>query len=470
MADTVKEVKEDDALVEMATSCREGSLALQVLSTEKRAAILHRVADKLVDHESQILNTNMEDVAEASNQIDDALMKRLKLKPDKIKQLAQGIRQIADSKEPIGNLISKTQIMKGLVLDKITVPIGVLLIIFEARPDALPQIAALAIKSGNGLLLKGGKEAAKSNSLLHRIIGDAIEEVAPEVGRSVIGLVQTRAAIGELLKLDSVIDLVIPRGSNSFVSYIQNNTKIPVMGHSDGICHIYVDDEGDLGMALSVCVDAKVDYCAACNAVEKILVHESWAKGDGLKKIADALVDAGVKVNKGTHPSLDGFDLPKAPSPKIEYSSMEVTLEVVGSLDEAVRHINQYSSKHTDSIITTNKEKAEEFIKRIDSACVFHNTSTRWADGFRFGLGAEVGISTSRIHARGPVGVEGLLSTKWVLRGNGHVVKGDYLKDEYTMSELCIDVYQAVKPGLIGFGAGVVASVAIGMLAAKMRR
>lgn len=242
------------------------------------------------------------------------------------------------------------------------------------------------------------------------------------------------------------------------------------MGHSDGICHIYVDEEADLAMALNVCVDAKVDYSAACNAVEKILVHESWVHKGGFKKIADALVDAGVKVNKGAHASMSKFDLPEAPSVKIEYSNMEVTIEVVASLDEAVNHINQYSSHHTDSIITTNQENAVEFIKRIDSACVFHNASTRWADGFRFGLGAEVGISTSRIHARGPVGVEGLLSTKWILRGEGHVVKGDYLKDQYTFSELYTDIYEAMKPVLVGFGIGVAASALVGMITGRMRR
>lgn len=235
----------------------------------------------------------MEDVAAASNQIEESLMKRLKLKPDKIGQLATGIRKIAASKEPIGNLISRTKIMKGLVLDKVTVPIGVLLIIFEARPDALPQIAALAIRSGNGLLLKGGKEAANSNTFLHKIIGDAIDEVAPGVGRSVIGLVQTRAAISELLKLEDVIDLVIPRGSNKFVSYIQDNTKIPVLGHSDGICHVYVDEDADLAMAVNVCTDAKTDYAAACNAVEKILVHKSWVRSGGVRTLTEALADAG---------------------------------------------------------------------------------------------------------------------------------------------------------------------------------
>lgn len=287
-------------LKQMASECRRGSLALQVLPTSERAEILHRIANKLEESEQEILKNNMEDVAMSNSQIDPALMNRLKLKPDKISQVAKGIRKIASSKEPIGNLLSKTKIMKGLVLEKITVPIGVLLVIFEARPEALPQIAALAIRSGNGVLLKGGKEASHSNAILHRLIEEAIEEVAPAVGKSLVGLVTSRAAISELLKMDNDIELVIPRGSNSLVSYIQQNTKIPVLGHSDGICHIYVDSEVDLDMAVSVCVDAKIDYAAACNAVEKILMHKDLVESNGVKIMAESLMSAGSASLKST--------------------------------------------------------------------------------------------------------------------------------------------------------------------------
>lgn len=335
--------------------------------------------------------------------------------------LADGIRAIAAQEEPIGRLISRTEVADGLVLDKVTAPIGVLLIIFEARPDALPQIASLALRSGNGLLLKGGKEASRSNAALHRVITQAIGPL----GADLIGLVHTRDEINDLLALDDVIDLVIPRGGNALVSYIQRNTKIPVLGHADGICHMYVDEAADLEMAKKLVVDAKVDYPAACNAVEKVLVHSSWVDKGGVAALIGALQAAGVTVNAGTLALAAAHGLPLAPSPRIEYSALACTIEVVGSMQEAVDHIHANGSSHTEAIITQDGAAAEAFMKAVDSACVFHNASTRFADGFRFGLGAEVGISTSRIHARGPVGVEGLLTSKWQLRGNGQVVAKD---------------------------------------------
>lgn len=382
------------------------------------------------------MEENSKDVQAATGKINDSLLQRLILKPNKIKQLAEGIRSIARQREPIGRLLSRTELADGLVLDKITSPIGVLLVIFEARPDALPQIAALAIRSGNGLLLKGGKEAALSNAVLHKIIVDTIADIAPTVGRDAIGLVTTRSDIDALLKLDDVIDLVIPRGSNALVSYIQQNTKIPVLGHADGICHIYVDADADMNVACRICVDAKIDYPAACNAVEKILVHSSILADpqDGrLDGLLGSLQRAGVTLHGGEKAMSSSaasllkeyYDISLAPSPRHEYSSLDVTVEIVDSLDEAIDHIHFYGSGHTDSIITQNQATAEEFLRRVDSACVFHNASTRFSDGYRFGLGAEVGISTSRIHARGPVGVEGLMTTRYVLRGGGHVVEKD---------------------------------------------
>ncbi|EFJ44253.1 hypothetical protein VOLCADRAFT_65082, partial [Volvox carteri f. nagariensis] len=298
---------------------------------------------------------------------------------------------------------------------------GVLLVIFEARPDALPQIASLALRSGNGLLLKGGKEATHSNAALHKVIVDAI---GPSLGPDLIALVTSREEIESLLALDDVVDLVIPRGSNALVSHIKRNTRIPVLGHADGICHVYVDEEADLDTALRILLDAKTDYPAACNAVEKVLVHRSWADKGGLQTITEALQKAGVKVHVGDLKS-SLPDLPAAPAARHEYSALAVTLEVVDSMEAAIDHIHKYGSAHTDCIVTKNGERAEAFLRGVDSACVFHNASTRFADGFRFGLGAEVGISTSRIHARGPVGVEGLLTTKWVLRGGGHIVAKD---------------------------------------------
>lgn len=418
----------------MALKARAASRVLQSASPETRVKILEAVADSLLAHETEIMAANAEDCLAAQGEISESVMQRLKLKHDKIKQLADGIRSIARQDEPVGKLLSRMELADGLVLDKVTSPIGVLLIIFEARPDALPQIAALAIRSGNGLLLKGGKEASRSNKTLHRIIVQAVAQVAPEVGKDLISLVKTREGVSELLKLHDVIDLVIPRGSNELVSHIQANTKIPVLGHADGICHIYVDKESDVEKALKICVDAKVDYPAACNAVEKILVHSALAEDGRLFKLQAALRDAGVTIYGGER-SCHLLSLQAAPSVRHEYSSMELSLELVDSLDEAIEHIHAHGSGHTECIITDNDATAEAFLHRVDSACVFANASTRFADGYRFGLGAEVGISTSRIHARGPVGVEGLMTTRWLLRGNGQVVDKDQGVD-YTFKAL----------------------------------
>lgn len=408
---------------EMATRARAAARQLQALTTEDRVRILNDIADSIEENESVIMKENEADVMDAKGKISESLLQRLILKPAKIAQLADGIRAIARQEEPIGKIIGRTELASGLVLEKVTSPIGVLLIIFEARPDALPQIAALAIRSGNGLLLKGGKEASRSNSILHSIIVNCVEKAAPIVGKGLIGLITSRDEIDALLQLNDVIDLVIPRGSNQLVSYIQNNTKIPVLGHADGICHIYVDQEADDEMAKSICIDSKIDYPAACNAVEKILVHDSL-KGERLNNLLSSLREAGVTLHGGEKAAIE-LGLPPAPSTRYEYSSLDVTIEFVSSLSEAIDHIHANGSGHTESIVTTNKATAEEFLRRVDSACVLHNASTRFSDGYRFGLGAEVGISTSRIHARGPVGVEGLMTTRYLLRGHGQVVKKD---------------------------------------------
>lgn len=406
---------------ELAVHARDASRRLQSLPTQERVQMLLRIADALVAHEETIMEANAEDVAAATGSISDALLQRLVLKPSKVAQLAEGVRAIAAMQEPIGKVISRMEIAEGMILEKQTCPIGVLLIIFEARPDALPQIASLALRSGNGLLLKGGKEAVRSCAALHRVIVDAIGPLGPDL----ISLVQTRDEISSLLALDDVIDLVIPRGSNALVTHIQAHTKIPVLGHADGICHVYVDADADLDLAERICLDAKVDYPAACNAVEKILLHDVHISNGGAQRIISALQAAGVQVNGGDAIRQVLPDLPAAPSPRHEYSALEVTVESVPSLSAGIDHIHKFGSAHTECIVTRDTQAAETFLRDVDAACVLHNCSTRFSDGFRFGLGAEVGISTSRIHARGPVGVEGLLTTKWVLRGTGQVVAKD---------------------------------------------
>ncbi|XP_051121466.1 delta-1-pyrroline-5-carboxylate synthase [Andrographis paniculata] len=407
---------------DMAVAARESSRRLQALSSQERNKILLDIADALEANEKQIIAENAADVADAEQAgYEKSLVSRLALKPGKISSLANAIRVLANMEEPVGQVLKRTELSEGLILEKTSSPLGVLLIIFESRPDALVQIASLAIRSGNGLLLKGGKEARRSNAILHKVITSAIPET---VGERLIGLVTTREEIPELLKLDDVIDLVIPRGSNKLVTQIKSSTKIPVLGHADGICHVYIDKAASKDMAKQIVVDAKTDYPAACNAMETLLVHKDLVKNGTLHELIVELQIKGVKVYGGPRASSQ-LNIPEAPSLHHEYSSLACTVEIVDDVNAAIDHIHSHGSAHTDSIITEDQEAAEVFLRRVDSAAVFHNASTRFSDGFRFGLGAEVGISTSRIHARGPVGVEGLLTTRWLARGGGHVVNGD---------------------------------------------
>ena len=404
---------------EKAVAARAASRQLQNLSSDERAELLNRIADALEANEPAILRENELDLKKAAEDgTEPALMNRLKMKPGKIAQLAEGARQIARMEEPLVRPLSKMELADGLMLEQVTAPLGVLLIIFESRPDALPQIAALSIRSGNGLLLKGGKEAAKTNAILHRVIVECFPQFG--VAKEAIVLVEGRAEIADILKLNDVVDLVIPRGSNDLVTYIQDNTKIPVLGHADGVCHVYVDPDADIDMACKLCVDSKCDYPAACNALETLLVHSSQlGAGGGVRARRRRARRRGRGEVWRRARAAKELSLPPCPALRHEYGTLALTVEIVDSMDEAIEYIHANGSSHTDCIITKDKARAEEFLRRVDSACVFHNASTRFSDGFRFGLGAEVGISTSRIHARGPVGVEGLLTTRWLLRGKG---------------------------------------------------
>ncbi|XP_030534427.1 delta-1-pyrroline-5-carboxylate synthase isoform X1 [Rhodamnia argentea] len=413
---------QDISAREMAVAARESSRNLQAISSEDRRKVLLDIADALEANQEQIMKENEADVAAAEKAgYERSLIARLALKPGKITNLANSIRVLAKMEDPIGRVLKRTELADGLVLEKTSSPLGVLLIVFESRPEALVQIASLAVRSGNGLLLKGGKEAKRSNAILHKVITDAIPD---SIGGRLIGLVTSREEIPDLLKLDDVIDLVIPRGSNKLVSQIKESTKIPVLGHSDGICHVYVDKSANMEMANRIIVDAKVDYPAACNAMETLLLHKDLVPAGGLNAIVFGLRTKGVTLYGGPKVS-SMLNIPQALSLHHEYNSMACTIETVDDVHQAIDHIHQYGSAHTDCIIAEDGEAVETFLRQVDSAAVFHNASTRFCDGARFGLGAEVGISTSRIHARGPVGVEGLLTTRWILRGNGQVVDGD---------------------------------------------
>ncbi|MBA7695010.1 Gamma-glutamyl phosphate reductase [subsurface metagenome] len=323
--------------------------------------------------------------------------------------------------DPVGKTLLVRELDKGLVLRKNTVPIGVIGVIFESRPDALVQISSLCVKSGNVVILKGGSEALHSNRILFELIREAAEATDP-VFKDTLHLVETREQIGELLELDRWIDLMIPRGSNELVRRIQENTRIPVLGHAEGICHLYVDREADLDMAVEVAYDAKCQYPAVCNAIETLLVH-SGAAEEYLPRLADRLEGVELRGDERTRGIIEARTAEESDW-RAEYNDLILSIRMVDSLDEAVDHINTYGSHHTDSIITGSEAAARRFLADVDSSSVMWNCSTRFADGFRYGLGAEVGISTGKIHARGPVGLEGLTSSKYILEGDGQIVSG----------------------------------------------
>ncbi|XP_013193646.2 delta-1-pyrroline-5-carboxylate synthase isoform X1 [Amyelois transitella] len=405
----------------LAENARTGSRVLQKLTPSERASAIHTLADLLVDKQDLILEANSKDISEATKGgLAKPLLNRLALSQGKLKTLSVGLKQIADSSyENVGRVLRRTKLAENLTLQQVTVPIGVLLVIFESRPDSLPQVAALAMASANGLLLKGGKEAAHSNRTLMDLVKESLRTVGAD---DAISLVSTREEISDLLSMEKHIDLIIPRGSSDLVRNIQKQSQhIPVLGHAEGICHVYLDKDADPSKAIKIIRDAKCDYPAACNAMETLLIHEDHLNSSLFTDICNMLKQEGVKIHAG--PKLAShltFGPTPAKTMRHEYGSLECCIEVVQDFDEAVDHIHKYGSSHTDVIITENGEMAKRFLNSVDSACVFHNVSSRFADGFRFGLGAEVGISTARIHARGPVGVEGLLTTKWILEGTDH--------------------------------------------------
>lgn len=400
---------------------------LSASSLETRNKALALIRESLNAHKEEIFEANRKDLALAEETgVPAPVKKRLKFDEAKLSDVTEELTGLMALPDPLRNITLARELDQGLTLYRVTCPIGVIGVIFEARPDALVQISSLCLKSGNCAILKGGKETTWTNRVLFSLIHQAaIDAGLPE---NCLLQAEQHNEIDELLECHDTVDLLIPRGSNAFVQYIMNHTNIPVLGHADGVCHIYVDKEYDKETAIPLIVDAKTQYPAACNAVETVLIHRDVAK-DFLPDLAKALKDAGVKlrgteeVNEITPVEI----IPESESFHHEYVDLIIALKIVGGVDEAINHINTYGSHHTDCILTQNAETAEKFMTLVDSANVYQNASTRFADGFRYGFGAEVGISTSKIHARGPVGLEGLLSYKYKLFGHGDIV-GDYAR------------------------------------------
>lgn len=417
------EIKPAGPTVEQQTEmARNSGRTLASLHPDQRSEIICQLAELLTERKEEILAANKMDMelAVTAEHFPPAMLKRLSLSPTKLNSLAIGLRQIAvAAQDSVGRVLRRTRVAHNLELEQVTVPIGVLLVIFEARPDCLPQVAALAIASGNALLLKGGKEAVHTNRVLHQLTQQALSIHGVT---EAIQLISTREEVEDLCHLNKMIDLIIPRGSSQLVRDIQIAAKgIPVLGHSEGICHVYVDVDASVEKVMKIVRDSKCDYPAACNAMETLLIHRDLLRTPVFDQIIDMLRTERVKIHAGPRfASYLTFSPSEAKSLRREYGDLECCMEVVDGMQEAVDHIHKYGSSHTDVIVTEAEETAEQFLQQVDSACVFWNTSSRFADGFRFGLGAEIGISTARIHARGPVGLEGLLTTKWVLRGDGH--------------------------------------------------
>lgn len=408
-------------IAEIAKQAKKASIQLGAVKPDAKNNALAEIAKALKQNTDKIVSANKKDVAAAKkNNLSAALLKRLVFDENKIADVVTGIESLIKLDDPVGKTLSATELDKGLELYKVSCPIGVIGVIFESRPDALVQISTLCLKSGNAVLLKGGSEAQHTN----KILADTIRETGEKAGipKGWLGLMETRAEVAEILKMDEYIDLLIPRGSNEFVRHIMNNTNIPVLGHAEGICHVYVDGEADLEMTVNIVVDSKCQYVTVCNAAETLLVDEKIAK-KFLPKVKAALEEKGVEL-RGCKKTASIIKVKPATEKdwSTEYLDYIISIKVVDGLDEAIEHINRYGSRHTDTIVTANKGKAKKFMDLVDSANVFWNCSTRFSDGFRYGLGAEVGISTNKIHARGPVGLEGLVIYKWKLLGTGQIV------------------------------------------------
>ena len=396
-------------------NAKEAALKLASLDNKTKNEALEAIAKNVEKNKDVIFENNNLDLTQAkglveTGKITQSTYNRLKLDENKMRDMIAGIYDVIKLEDPVNKILSKTKLDDNLILEKISCPIGLICVIFEARPDVIVQIATLAIKSGNAVVLKGGSESINTNKIFEKLINEALNFV--KFPKNIINLVFTHDDVNKLLNYDKYVNLIIPRGSNKLVKYIKENTKIPVLGHASGICHIFVDESANLNKTLKICVDSKIQYPSACNSVETILVHKNF---EGLEQLKSCLKTNGVEIFENV------VDY------SFEYGEKKVTFKIVNNIDEAINHINNFGSGHTDCIITEDEKNANKFLNEVDSSSVYHNCSTRFADGFRYGFGAEVGISTNKTHARGPVGLEGLTIYKYKLKGNGQIVD-DYAK------------------------------------------
>jgi glutamate-5-semialdehyde dehydrogenase len=420
--------EQNNSVIEQARRAKASARVLARLTGEEKNRGLQAIADSIAQSRELILAENEKDLDAAwklveNGQLAESLYRRLKLDDSKLNDIVAGIRQVASMKDPIGQVLDATELDDGLELYKISCPIGVVGVIFESRPDALTQISSLCLKSSNAVLLKGGREAEHSNRVLFNLIQTAA--VNNGIPADAIGLLESREDVNSLLKAEGFVDLIIPRGSNDLVRFIQQNTNIPVLGHADGLCHIYVDGDADIAMATEIICDAKINYPAVCNAVETVLIHSSVV-GEILPELLDRLVAAGVEVRcepaLRQEAGLRDTTIATEEDWSTEYCDLILSIKAVDSVEEAIEHINKYGSRHTDAVVTKDDRVWQQFAAEVDSAGVFRNASTRFADGYRYGFGAEVGISTGKLHPRGPVGLEGLITYKYQLIGNGQTV------------------------------------------------
>lgn len=439
MSGIAAHIEHQSGVAEVARRAKEASRRLALLAEARRNEALLAAALAFEERGAEILAANERDCRDAERAVADGRMtpsmfKRLQTSERGIAEMAQRVRDVAALPDPLGRRLAVTELDERLTLYKVSCPLGVVGVIFEARPEVVPQVASLALKSGNAVILKGGAEAARTNETLFSIWRDALTRFT-EIPAGAVGLLRTREDVAEMLALDGEIDLIIPRGSKEFVRHVAEHSRIPVLGHGEGVCHVYIDRAADVGKALAVALDSKTQYPAACNAAETLLIHEDVA-ARLLHGLIESLRSAGVEVRACPRTvelaAARGLVAATEEDWATEYSDLIVSIKTVGDFDEAVRHIERYGSRHTEAIVTEDAAAAARFMDEVDAAGVYHNASTRFADGFRYGLGAELGISTSKLHARGPVGLEGLTTYKYKLVGDGHTVAA------YSEGERCL--------------------------------